>query len=67
MKKDKDKGWGYRVRFNKEQIEAVLSVASVLNNKELGNKTIANFGYIVHKLNKIKELNSQTFANKKNG
>ena len=51
MKKERS----HRVRFNEEQIDAVLGVASVLNNKDLGNKTIANFGYIVAKLHKIKE------------
>ena len=46
----------YRVRFNEKQIDAVLSVASVLNNKDLGSDAIANFGYIVSKLHKIKEM-----------
>jgi len=51
MEKEKS----HRIRFNEEQINAILSVASVLNNKDLGDKTIANFGYIVAKLYKIKK------------
>lgn len=49
----KDKSNGYRIRFNNEQIRAILSVASIIDNKQLGSKTISNFGYIVYKLQKI--------------
>ncbi len=45
----------HRVRFDEKQINAVLGVASILNNKDLGSETIANFGYIVSKLHKIKK------------
>ncbi len=53
MKKEKD--GTYRIRFNKEQINAILSVASILDNKQLGRDAIVNFGYIVYKLDKIKK------------
>jgi len=53
MKKEKD--GSYRIRFNKKQIDALLSIAGVLDNKLLGRDAIVNFGYIIYKLNKIKE------------
>ena len=51
----KEKDGTYRIRFNEKQIDALLSVASVLDNKLLGGDTIANFGYIIYKLSKIKQ------------
>ncbi len=57
MKKEKD--GTYRIRFNGEQIDALLSVASVIDNKLLGRNTIVNFGYIIYKLNKVKEQEKQ--------
>ena len=45
----------YRVRFNEQQIDALLRVASITDNSRLGLDVIAHFGYIISKLYKIKE------------
>jgi len=57
MKTKKEKS--YRIRFNKAQIDAILSVAGVIDNMKLGRGTIANFGWIVAKVYKIKEADLQ--------